>query len=146
MECSICLQSILPVHKIFTCTHCTQSFHNICIEEWVNSRRSNRKCPLCRSSISETEDRLLPSGTVNYSSIEHIMIEIDNIYEFPSPPSIPRPIRFPISSWSVSRSPIAVFADIDPFINTSSSRSQVESIEAEFSEEDQNIMANLLAS
>lgn len=55
--CSICLEKLKEQnnnHIITRCSHCTNHFHDQCIDTWIVQRiRSHREpsCPLCRSII-----------------------------------------------------------------------------------------------
>jgi len=54
MECSICLDNSIKLDYITPCNH---SFHQICIEEWINSTNNNIKyCPICREVILISEN------------------------------------------------------------------------------------------
>lgn len=48
-ECSICLEKIYFPFSI----RCSHTFHESCIERWMNI---NNSCPMCRKEIMTLED------------------------------------------------------------------------------------------
>lgn len=54
IACSICLEEILPVHKILH-TSCLHTYHTNCLEKYIIYLRTNHKtiaCPICRTNIN----------------------------------------------------------------------------------------------
>jgi len=52
LECSICLEFIIPIHG--TRTSCGHAYHSCCIGDWLH--RCSR-CPMCNSSVDEESSR-----------------------------------------------------------------------------------------
>ena len=51
-ECCICLERIeKDDSKIWGCDNCGKRYHMSCIQDWLNTKDSNSKCPTCRENI-----------------------------------------------------------------------------------------------
>ena len=51
-ECCICLERIEKKDsKIWGCENCGKRYHVGCIQDWLNTKDSNSKCPTCRENI-----------------------------------------------------------------------------------------------
>ena len=51
-ECFICLERIeKDDSKIWGCDNCGKRYHMSCIQDWLNTKDSNSKCPTCRENI-----------------------------------------------------------------------------------------------
>ena len=51
-ECCICLERIdKEDSKIWGCENCGKRYHVGCIQDWLNTKDSNSKCPTCRENI-----------------------------------------------------------------------------------------------
>jgi len=51
-ECCICLERIdKEDSKIWGCENCGKRYHVGCIQDWLNTKSSNSKCPTCRENI-----------------------------------------------------------------------------------------------
>jgi len=51
-ECCICLERIEKEDsKIWGCDNCGKRYHMSCIQDWLNTKDSNNKCPTCRENI-----------------------------------------------------------------------------------------------
>ena len=51
-ECCICLEIIEKEDsKIWGCDSCGKRYHMNCIQDWLNTKDSNSKCPTCRENI-----------------------------------------------------------------------------------------------
>jgi hypothetical protein len=51
-ECCICLERIEKEDsKIWGCENCGKRYHMNCIQDWLNTKDSNSKCPTCRENI-----------------------------------------------------------------------------------------------
>ena len=51
-ECCICLERIEKEDsKIWGCDNCGKRYHISCIQDWLNTKDSNNKCPTCRENI-----------------------------------------------------------------------------------------------
>jgi len=51
-ECCICLENIEKQDsKIWGCDGCGKRYHINCIQDWLNTKGSNNKCPTCRENI-----------------------------------------------------------------------------------------------
>lgn len=48
-ECSICQET--PKYKDAVCTGCNHYYCKECLENWMNTEGSNKKCPTCRKDI-----------------------------------------------------------------------------------------------
>lgn len=55
-SCSICFEDLDPASKYhLLCTH--SSFHEECINKWLNEPISCGKCPLCRRIVRQPNSR-----------------------------------------------------------------------------------------
>ena len=51
-ECCICLERIeKDDSKIWGCDNCGKRYHMSRIQDWLNTKDSNSKCPTCRENI-----------------------------------------------------------------------------------------------
>ena len=51
-ECCICLERIEKEDsQIWGCDNCGKRYHVKCIQDWLNTKESNSKCPTCRENI-----------------------------------------------------------------------------------------------
>lgn len=51
-ECCICLERIEKEDsQIWGCDNCGKRYHVKCIQDWLNTKDSNSKCPTCRENI-----------------------------------------------------------------------------------------------
>ena len=51
-ECCICLERIEKKDsQIWGCENCGNRYHVGCIQDWLNTKDSNSKCPTCRENI-----------------------------------------------------------------------------------------------
>ena len=51
--CSICLNEIIESQKSrYKCSHCSNTFHTVCMNEWMNIKEI---CPLCRSDLNDVD-------------------------------------------------------------------------------------------
>lgn len=57
--CAICLETIETKHIKTKCKH---DFHKDCLIQWCENQKqhSNTKCPICRSNIQDTCDKIIP--------------------------------------------------------------------------------------
>ena len=62
--CSICIEEI---NDSFTCKTCKNSFHNGCIQKWLE-RKNN--CPLCRTQLKERVPNYSDSDSEEYSETD----------------------------------------------------------------------------
>ena len=95
--CSICLSKLTRTVKCLPCGH---FFHRVCIRNWLESKNSNRKCPVCRKSVFEDDDdkhrtsvvTTLTNDDVNNDDDTIDTSSVDNTRRVVSPSS-PRPRR-----------------------------------------------------
>eukprot|EP00938_MAST-03A_sp_MAST-3A-sp1_P005695 g5695.t1 len=96
--CSICLSKLTRTVKCLPCGH---FFHRVCIRNWLESKNSNRKCPVCRKSVFEDDDdkhrtsvvTTFTNDDVNNNDEDTIdTSNVDNTRRV-VPPSSPRPRR-----------------------------------------------------
>jgi hypothetical protein len=71
MECVICLSNLNSEYKLLACCH---SFHEECINRWLDSKTS---CPLCRKQIDSDV-----STTDISNNIMNLINEIHNLCDF----------------------------------------------------------------
>ena len=52
--CSICIDT-RENNKDFSCSQCKNSFHQDCINQWINTSK-NPTCPICRYKFQNDDD------------------------------------------------------------------------------------------
>ena len=60
-NCKICLEAANPS----IATACGHIYCRECIDTWMASRRSNKRCPICQRQLKTEEFRELTSGLCN---------------------------------------------------------------------------------
>lgn len=48
MECSICLE---PLEEHVLTLECTHKFHSQCMLKYIETKKNNAECPLCRKKL-----------------------------------------------------------------------------------------------
>lgn len=76
-KCSICIEDLGKENV--TCTPCYHTFHDSCLERWVQEKINYRiiPCPLCKHDLSEIVDRGIIYGIVGRDDHLHGNIEDD---------------------------------------------------------------------
>jgi hypothetical protein len=76
VQCQIC-QEMVSRHATATTTPCSHTFHHACIQQWLQRRRANPTCPVCRYSLIENDichicrEELLRTDTTAMTPCSH---------------------------------------------------------------------------